>query len=116
MDDDLSILGDDAITIHTGFPNPALDRLHKSPNLDLNKLLIAHPSSTYLFQIHGQQWEANGIFNGDIALIDRVLEPRSHDLVVCWQASGFIVCRNDRRQEPDSFWGVISAIIHQYDH
>jgi hypothetical protein len=114
MEDNLSLLSDDALSIHSGFPNPALDNLHRSSSLDLNKLLIRHPSSTYMFEVHGHQWEGNGIFDGDIAVIDRALEPKSKDLVIGWQPSGFIACRHDQLDERDTFWGVISAIIHKY--
>jgi DNA polymerase V len=116
MDDTLAMLNDNAITVHSGFPNPAVDRLNKQRSLDLNQLLVHHPSSTYLFNINGHQFEDNGIFHGDIALIDRVIEPTARDLVVAWQTSGFIICRYNQLAPSDSFWGVIASTIHQRNH
>lgn len=118
MDDDLATLADgDAVAIHAGFPNPALERLGQNSRalaLDINRLLIRHPSSTYLFRIQGHEWEADGIFDGDIAVIDRAVQPRSADHVVAWQVSGFVVCRFEHVRRSDQFWGVITSIIHQY--
>ena len=118
MDDNLSPLAEgDGVSIHSGFPNPATDRAGQSTPLalDLNRLFIRHPSSTYLFRVAGHSWQRLGIFDGDIALIDRALAPRSSDFVIAWQASGFRFCRWADLQD-DVLWGVVSAVIHPYQH
>ncbi|MDB5185321.1 MAG: peptidase [Candidatus Saccharibacteria bacterium] len=118
MQDDLQTLASsdpDAVSIHSGFPNPALDRIGKGSKLalDLNALLIQHPSSTYLFRIAGHGHESYGLFDGDIAVIDRGLQPRASDLVLAWQPAGFIICLFGKLQLHDSLWGVVSTTIHQ---
>ena len=102
------------VSIHAGFPNPAAERDTSTMALSLNQLLVRHPSSTFFFRLHGRGWEEQGVFDGDIAVIDRALTPRSEDLVVIWQESGFTVTRF--RQAPLSItnFGVITSIIHEY--
>lgn len=97
------------ITIHNGFPNPALEHNGQGAKLalDLNKLLIKHPSSTYLFRVNGSK--------GDLVLIDRSLAAHSHDLVLIWQAgSGFNICRYNQISPQDTFWGVVSHTIRNH--
>lgn len=116
MDDDSSPLALlSGVSIHAGFPNPATDSSGQGTPLalDLSRLLIRHPSSTYLFRIAGHGWEDLGIFDGDIALIDRALTASSKDLVIAWQASGFVFCRWAALGD-DVLWGVVSAVIHPY--
>lgn len=106
----------DGVSIHTGFPNPAIDRQNQGEKLtlDINRLLIKNSSSTYLFRIAGHTWVDSGIFDGDIAVVDRALTPQSSDLVIDWQDS-FVIERQSRRETQKQPWGVITAIIHQYD-
>lgn len=116
-DDSISLENDDAVAIHTGFPNPALDHLEQSSQtlaLDMNQLLVKHPSSTYLFRIKGHNWASFGIHDGDIAIIDRALQPEATDYVIVWQASGFTICRFAQLDQQDHYWGVIAATIHPY--
>lgn len=104
----------DTVRIHTGFPNPAGDRLGqgKSLTLDFNQLLVQHPSSTYLFRISGNSWTEQGILDGDIAVIDRALTPRPQDYVIAWQNDAFSVGRYQDLPEGEVAWGVITASIH----
>jgi hypothetical protein len=102
------------ISIHTGFPNPATDAsLH---SLDLNKLLIAHSASTYLFRVRGSEWEDSGVFDNDIAIIDRILDPVSTDTVIWWDEhhSQFAISAYKKLPQGAAFWGVITATIHQH--
>lgn len=113
MDNDSEILarGDPAaVTTHAGFPNPAADR-HGSP-LSLDRLLITHPSSTYFFRIRGHAWEEQGIFDGDIAIIDKALTPQAKDLVVWWQTSGDLYLTNYSHARQQNIWGTVSSVIH----
>jgi DNA polymerase V len=119
MDENLESMADsDGVSVHSGFPNPAVDRRGQAqqPALDLNRLLIRHPNSTYLFRISGHSWADQGIYDGDMAVIDRIRAPRPADLILSRQASGFHLYRvlpdMPLHERP---WGVVTAIIHQYD-
>jgi len=117
MDEDFTAMADgDGVSVHSGFPNPALDRRGQGVRLalDINQLLIKHPSSTYLFRIAGHQWSDQGIYDGDTAIIDRLLEPRATDLVIAWRPAGSTLCRRNQLTADDDIWGVVTAIIHQY--
>ncbi|MDB5175223.1 MAG: peptidase [Candidatus Saccharibacteria bacterium] len=115
--DNLQALADSgAVSLHSGFPNPALDRLGQGTKLalDLNQIFIQHPSSTYLFRVAGHGHENYGLYDGDVAIIDRSLQPRANDLVLAWQAAGFIICSYSHlNKQFDSLWGVVSTTIHR---
>lgn len=118
MDNDLQAMADgDGVSVHSGFPNPALDRRGQSPRLalDINRLLVRHPASTYLFRIAGHRWSDQGIYDGDTAVIERGLEARPTDLVIAWQDdNGFNLYRWRQLGADDRLWGVVTAIIHRY--
>lgn len=102
------------VSIHAGFPNPAADKA--LGGLDLNQLLVQHSSSTFLFRIRGNFWEDRGIFDGDIGVIDRALDPRANDLVICvGELSDDFTLTSYKKIPADTVvWGVVTAIIHQF--
>jgi len=103
----------DGVSIHSGFPNPAADTsLH---GLDLNKLLIQHAPSTFLFRIRGNEWQDSGIFDGDVALVDRALDPHANDIVLWWDEGRgeFALSRHHRMPADAACRGVVTATIHQ---
>ena len=67
-------------SIEAGFPSPADDHLDVA--LDLNEYLIKHPSSTFYIYVKGDSMINNGIYNGDIIIVDRSLTPKTKDIVV----------------------------------
>lgn len=101
------------ISIHTGFPNPAADTSLRS--LDLNQLLIQHSASTYFFRIRGSEWEASGVFDDDIAIIDRAIDIRKTDTVIWWNkdSTEFSISKRSKIPADATVWGVITATIHQ---
>jgi hypothetical protein len=117
MDNDFDLMaGSDGVSVHSGFPNPAADLRgrHQALALDLNQLIVRRASSTYLFRIAGHQWSDQGIYDGDIAVIDRSIAARPVDLVLVWQTSGFALLRRSQLIPSDALWGVVTATIHKY--
>lgn len=102
----------DGVAIHSGFPNPAANR--QGAPLSLDRLLIRHPSSTYLFRIRGHSWEERGIFDGDIALIDRAINPQPSDLVITWQDDTFVLTTLRNLPPLTNPWGTLITVIHQF--
>ena len=102
------------VSIHAGFPNPAADR--SLGNLDIHQLLVPRPASTFLFRIAGPQWQELGIFDGDIAVIDRALDAHANDIVVWWDetAGEFSVSHRNAMPSAAIFWGVVTSTIHQF--
>ena len=67
--------------IQAGFPSPAQD--YTSETIDLNKDLIAHPTSTFYGRVVGDSMADEGITQDDILVIDKSVEPEDGDLAVC---------------------------------
>jgi SOS-response transcriptional repressor LexA len=104
----------EGVSVHTGFPNPATDKsLH---TLDFNQLLIEHTVSTFMFRIEGNQWEDVGVFNNDIAVVDRALDPRKADVVVWWsdESGEFSISKYSAMPKAARLWGVVTASVHQF--
>ncbi len=110
-----------------GFPAPG-DDLVEQP-LDLNDLLVEHPSATFFVRVSGDSMEGARIFDGDILVVDRSVEPRSGKIVVAAvygelvvkrlqkTASGLALVSENKEYEPilidDSegcyVWGVVTG-------
>jgi DNA polymerase V len=118
MHDDLQTLANsDGVTVHSGFPNPGLEHRGQGSerlSLDLNQLLIRHSASTYLYRVAGHHWADQGIFDGDVAVIDRALQAKPTDLLITWRPDGSTILRQRQLTPEDQPWGVVTAIIHQY--
>ncbi|MDB5169459.1 MAG: response UmuD protein Serine peptidase family [Candidatus Saccharibacteria bacterium] len=108
---------DDGVSVHAGFPNPAADRRKWGVklSLDFNQLLVKRPSSTFVFRIVGHRYADHGIFDGDIAVVDRALPPRDSDVVIRWLEQGFELKRFRQLENPNEAWGVVTAVVHQYE-
>ena len=61
--------------IPAGFPSPA--EQYTQDSLDLNELVVRHPSATFYAWAEGSSMELAGIYDGDLLVIDRSLEPVS---------------------------------------
>ena len=68
--------------IAAGFPSPAQDYIDLK--IDLNKELIANPSSTFYGRVKGSSMQDAGIVDGDILVIDKSIEPQDGDTAVCF--------------------------------
>jgi DNA polymerase V len=104
----------DGVSVHAGFPNPASDR--SLGGLNLNQLLIQNSASTFIFRLRGHDWEAFGIFDGDVAVVDRALDARQNDLVIWWSqdTDNFTISRYKQIGAEAAVWGVVTAVIHQF--
>lgn len=100
----------DGVAVHTGFPNPAIDAALK--DLDLNQLLIAHSASSYMMRIAGNDWQHLGIFNDDIAIIDRSLTARPNDIVIWWGDGSFILSYLSQVPKNAVVWGIVTSTTH----
>lgn len=105
-----------SVTAHAGFPNPAAGRT-KTP-LSLDKLLITSPASTYFFRIRGHSWHDSGIYDGDIAIVDRARRPKPSAIVIYTTDTGELcvakwgeICSQYAAQDA-TLWGVVTATIH----
>jgi DNA polymerase V len=115
--------------ISAGFPSPALDFVDLS--IDLNRHLIKNPSATFYGRVKGDSLKNAGIFNGDLLVIDRSLEPTNGKIAVCYIDGEFTakrvqISKNEillipenedyepiRVTEENNFliWGIVTHVI-----
>jgi DNA polymerase V len=91
----------ETVQVHDGFPNAAADSSLQS--LDLNKLLVKNPISTYYMRTPG----------GLIAIIDRAITPKGNDIVVWVCDDQFVMTPLHKVTDNSPVWGVVTSIINQ---
>jgi DNA polymerase V len=120
--------------IPAGFPSPADD--HKEDVLGLNAFLVKNPLSTFLAKTEGDSMKNIGIFDGDILVIDRSIEPADNHIIIGVVNGEFTVKRVKKRNQqlflvPENeqyteieiteftdfrIWGVVTFVIHKVLH
>lgn len=105
------------VSVHAGFPNPAAER--SAQPLSLDRLLVRSPCSTYFMRVRGHSWRRLGVFDGDIAVVDRALTPTPHAVVVSTTEAGeLVLCKWDEAAATEtglqSMWGTLTAIVHPF--
>lgn len=119
-----------ASSVKAGFPSPAED--YAEQHLDLNTHLIAHPAATFFLRVSGDSMINAGIFNGDMLIVDRSLEPSNGKIVIAavngeltvkrlskTKAGIFLVAENNHyppieltESDHIQIWGVVLYTIH----
>ncbi len=117
--------------VAAGFPSPAEDLIDK--RLDLNELMIKHPSATFLVRVEGTSMIDAGIHPGDILVVDRSLDAYNNCIAIVALDGEFTVKRIRKRkgrcylvpENPDlepieisgdmtvEVWGVVTYVIHK---
>ena len=120
-------------TISAGFPSPAEDYIE--PGIDLNKDLIKNPISTFFLRVSGNSMNNAGIYNNDLLIIDRSINPNPGHIVVAILDGEFTLKRlikennnyylkADKENYPAinlfeyidiQIWGVAIYSIHKLD-
>lgn len=77
--------------VQCGFPSPAADYVEQ--RIDLNELLVAHPSSTYFVKAAGDSMIEGGIHNGDLLVVDSSRTAVHGDIVIAAVDGDFTVKR-----------------------
>ena len=65
--------------------------------VDINGYLIRNEIATYIFRVKGNSMIEAGIFDGDVLLVDRSIEPKHNDIVLVALHNEFIVKRLFKR-------------------
>jgi DNA polymerase V len=76
--------------VRAGFPSPAEDLGAK--RIDLTARLIKHPAATFLMRASGESMREAGIFDGDVLVVDRAVQPRNGHVVIA-VVDGEFVCK-----------------------
>lgn len=74
-----------------GFPSPAQDYVER--RIDLNELMIQHPSATYFVKSTGDSMIEAGINEGDLLVVDSSREAGHGDIVIAAVGGEFTVKR-----------------------
>lgn len=77
-------------TVRAGFPSPAEDLGAK--RVDLTAQLVKHPQATFMLRARGDSMKDAGIFDGDVLVVDRAIQPRSGHVVIA-VVDGEFVCK-----------------------
>lgn len=121
-----------AARIPAGFPSPADDYVERG--LDLNELLIRHPSATYFVRVSGESMTGAGIHSGDVLVVDRAETVRDRSIIIAVLNGELTVKRFIREhgrvylasENPDyaplevtgetgfEVWGVVVHVIHSF--
>lgn len=75
--------------IPAGFPSPSQGVA--SDAIDLNRELIANPSSTFCARVMGDSMVEYEIFDGDLLIVDKSLQPVDGCVAVCFVDGEFTV-------------------------
>lgn len=76
--------------VHAGFPSPAED--FQAERIDVLKHIVRHPQATYTLRVRGDSMRDEGVFDGDVILVDRAIKPR-HGLIVVAVVDGAFTCK-----------------------
>lgn len=117
--------------VQAGFPSPADDYIENK--LDLNSLVIKHPTATFFVRVEGESMRDADIHSGDILVVDRSIEAANGKIVVAIvngeftvkrfvmdKSGAFLVPENPKYptfkiEEGSDFqvWGVVTYVIHK---
>jgi DNA polymerase V len=118
-------------SVSAGFPSPADDYIESK--LDLNELLVPHPSSTFFVRANGNSMIEAGILNNDLLVVDRAIQASDNNIIIAVVDGELTVKRLKREkgkifllaENPDyepieikedtqfEIWGVVTSIIHR---
>ncbi|MBO5832133.1 MAG: translesion error-prone DNA polymerase V autoproteolytic subunit [Alistipes sp.] len=90
---ELDMLGE----VRAGFPSLADEEPREK--LDLLKLLVRHPASTFFFRVGGTSMVDAEMDEGDIIIVDRSIEPYNGCSAVCFIDGEFTVKRIVRHSD-----------------
>ena len=114
-----------------GFPSPATDYIEE--DVDLNAHLIKNVPATFVIRVQGKSMTDVGIYDGDLLVVDRSLDPKNFSTVVAnvhdeLVVKNFIKSKNQNflssgsnkiedniiiNEDSNGFiWGVVTYVIH----
>lgn len=83
--------------ISAGFPSPADDFLENRISLDTE--LVGDTEATFYARVNGNSMEGAGLYDGDLLVIDRSIEPYDGCIAVCFVEGEFTVKRIKKEKD-----------------
>jgi DNA polymerase V len=118
--------------VGAGFPSPATDYIED--DIDLNSHLITNAPATFIIRVQGKSMTDVGIYDGDLLIVDKSLNPKNFSTVIA-NINEELVVKNlvkskgnnyltsgskstsDRINLTDNpeiiIWGVVTYVIHK---
>ncbi len=118
--------------VGAGFPSPATDYIED--DIDLNSHLITNAPATFIIRVQGKSMTNVGIYDGDLLIVDKSLNPKNFSTVIANVNEELVVktlikskeanyltsgSKNtlDRINLADNpeiiIWGVVTYVIHK---
>ena len=88
--------------VKAGFPSPAQDFMGEK--IDLNELVIRHPSETFFTSVSGNSMRDAGIHDGDLVVVDRNYPPQDGNIYVVYLNGEFTLKRLRIDKCADKVW------------
>ena len=76
--------------VGAGFPSPATDYIED--DVDLNTHLIKNAPATFIIRVQGKSMSNVGIYDGDLLIVDRSIEPKHKNIVIA-AINGSFACK-----------------------
>ena len=118
--------------VGAGFPSPATDYIED--DIDLNSHLITNAPATFIIRVQGKSMTNVGIYDGDLLIVDKSLNPKNFTTVIANVNEELVVKTliksketnyltsgskntSDRINLTDNpeiiIWGVVTYVIHK---
>ena len=118
--------------VGAGFPSPATDYIED--DIDLNSHLITNAPATFIIRVQGKSMTNAGIYDGDLLIVDKSLNPKNFSKVIANVNEELVVKTlikskeanyltsgskntSDRINLTDNpeiiIWGVVTYVIHK---
>ena len=114
--------------VGAGFPSPATDYIED--DVDLNTHLIKNAPATFIIRVQGKSMTNVGIYDGDLLIVDRSINPKNSSTVIAnvneeLVVKTFVRGKNNNylasgpnkielSENPNIIiWGVVTYVIHK---
>ena len=118
--------------VGAGFPSPATDYIED--DIDLNSHLITNAPATFIIRVQGKSMTNVGIYDGDLLIVDKSLNPKNFSTVIANVNEELVVKtlikskeanyltsgskntsdRINLAENPEIIiWGVVTYVIHK---
>jgi len=119
--------------VGAGFPSPATDYIED--DIDLNSHLITNAPATFIIRVQGKSMTNVGIYDGDLLIVDKSLNPKNFSTVIAnineelvvktlVKSKGNNYLTSGSKNTSDQInltdnpeiiiWGVVTYVIHKH--
>ena len=114
--------------VGAGFPSPATDYIED--DVDLNSYLIKNEPATFIIRVQGKSMNSVGIYDGDLLVVDRSINPKNLSTVIA-NVNEELVVKTFLKEKDKNYltsgpnkielntdsnviiWGVVTYVIHK---